>query len=546
MVTAAVDPLAAAPTPQSPDPSTPAIAEARANGVAAAEAFRRAARATERWLDRRDARTGLFPHTLRGDRDQWTYGDAGSDLYPFLAIATHLLLPERTPEILAVLEAERARSPGLPRDVDLKTGRPLERTAEKEMLAAVEYAKDGLLPLVELLGPEPWLARLREVTDAVLEAAATPTARGPIPADSTEVNGSTLQVLARLSWLTREPRYLEMGRRIAAAYLDDALPDSRYLPIDRWDFLDDEPIGPRRFYLGDHGDEIVSGLIEWHRVELLVGAPEAAAHRKAIRRMLDRLLETGRTPEGLWFEAVEVPSGRVHDDDVSDNWGYLGQAYLDQAAIERSEPGGDPRTAARYERAAADLLRAVTAFRAHRWEDGLMDGYADTLEGAIYLLRYLDLPEAAAWTDDQIPELYAFQRPSGRVTDENIDGNFIRTVLLYALAKTQGARLDPWHPGVALGAARAGECVLVHISTDTPWDGRIVFDTPRHRLHFRLPADYPRLNQWPEYFAVEADWEYAVTELDGAERILGGEELGAGLAMSLHPDRPKSVRVCPE
>jgi hypothetical protein len=536
---------AASPHTQSPGPSAAAAVEARGNALLASEAFRRAALATERWLDRRDARTGLFPHTLRGDRYQWTYGDVGSDLYPFLAIATRLLLPARTPEIMAVLAAERATSSGLPRDVDLKTGRPIARETDKEMLAAVEYAKDGLLPLVELLGPDPWVPRLREVIDAALAASATPTRHGPIPADSTEVNGSALQVLARLYWLTRDPGYLQMGRKIAAAYLDDALPDTTYLPIHRWDFVDDEPIGPRRFYLGDHGAEIVSGLIEWHRVEVLTHAPEANVHRRAIRRMLDRLLGTGRTPEGLWYEAVEFPSGRVYDRDVSDNWGYLGQAYLDHAAIERSEPDGDPAAAARYERAAADLLRAVTAFRGHRWEDGTMDGYADTLEGAIYLLRYLDVPEAERWADEQIAGLYRFQRPDGRVTDENIDGNFIRTALLYAFAKTLGARVEPWDPSVALGAARDGDCLRLFARSDAPWAGRLLFDTPRHRAHLGLPDDYPRLNQWPEYFAVEAGREYTWVDQDGHEQVYAGAELGAGLPLSLDAETAHTFQVCP-
>src|SRR6185503_1955929 len=117
---------------------------------------------------------------------------------------------------------------------------------------------------------------------------------------------------------------------------------------------------PRRFYLGDHGNEIVAGLVEWHRVETRLALPEATAHRDAINRMLDRLLQKGRTPQGLWYEIIDVPSGKVRDRDLTDNWGYLGQAYLDQAASERDDPFGDPATAARFEQASATMLRAVT------------------------------------------------------------------------------------------------------------------------------------------------------------------------------------------
>ena len=111
------------------------------------------------------------------------------------------------------------------------------------MLDNVEYAKDGLLPLVELLGPDPWRGRIREVVDAVITAARVLTSRGPIPSDAAEVNGSLLQTLARLSYLDNDPRLIEMGSRIAAAYLDDALPVTGDIPPEHWNFLTATPIG---------------------------------------------------------------------------------------------------------------------------------------------------------------------------------------------------------------------------------------------------------------------------------------------------------------
>ncbi len=333
---------------------------ARLNSVLASEAFERAASVTTRWLDRRDAPTGLFPHTLRPDGRVWSYGDVGSDLFPFLGIATRYLLPDRYNEILATLAAERRLTRGFPVDVSLDTLQPVEREPEKAMLGAVEYAKDGLLPLLESVGPDPWLRRLREVMDAVIDASDVPTPAGVIPSPAAEVNGSALQALARLTWIEDDPRHLQMGRAIAAAYLDHALPTTEHLPPHRWDFMENEPIGPRRFYLGDHGNEIVAGLVEWHRVETRLGLPEEPAHRAAINKMLDRLLQKGRTPDGLWYQMIDVPSGKVRDKDLSDNWGYLGQAYLDQAASERATPTGDLVAAARYEQAAATMLRAVT------------------------------------------------------------------------------------------------------------------------------------------------------------------------------------------
>ena len=257
-------------------------AVARLNSLLASEAFERAWPVAVRWLDRRDPSTGLFPKNLGPDGRVWTYGDAGADLFPFVALASRVLVTHRYPEMLAALSAERALSPGFPRDLALDTRAVVEQDAEEQMLGAVEYAKDGLLPLVEMLGPDPWLGRLREVIDHVLATAAVPTRRGPIPANSSEINGSVLQVLARLYWATGDPRYVEMGDRIAAAYLDDALPTTEHIPAHRWNFVENDPIGPRRFFLGDHGAEIVSGLVEWHRVELATGAPGAASHRAGL------------------------------------------------------------------------------------------------------------------------------------------------------------------------------------------------------------------------------------------------------------------------
>jgi hypothetical protein len=520
---------------------------ARYNSVLASEAFERAAGVTAHWLDRRDAATGLFPHTLRPDGRVWSYGDAGSDLFPFLGIATRYLLPDRYPEILATLAAERRLSEGqkFPVDVSLDTLEPVEREPEKIMLGVVEYAKDGLLPLVEALGPDPWLTRLREIMDIVIAASDVKTPGGPIPSPAAEVNGSALQVLARLTWVTNDPRYLQMGRQISSAYLDHALPTTEYIPPHRWDFMENEPIGPRRFYLGDHGNEIISGLVEWHRVETRLGLPEAAAHRAAITKMLDRLLNKGRTPEGLWYGLIDVPSGKVRDKDLTDNWGYLGQAYLDQANAERKSPGGDLASAGRFQQAAATMLHAVTAVDFYEWEHGTMDGYADTLESALYLLRYLDDPDAATWVDEQVAVLYGYQHDDGSVTDENIDGNFVRTVMLYGLSLTRGARLEPWSPRVALGAAAEGSCLRVHLHAEDVWRGTLLLDTPRHTQNLALAEDYPRLNQWPEWWTVDPARSYAVSMPDGTLIDLDGARLAAGLPIALAPNVEDQLTICP-
>jgi len=387
--------------------------------------------------------------------------------------------------------------------------------------------------------------RLVELTDALLAGSRVPTVRGPIAADSTEVNGNMLQVLSRLSWATGEPRFSVAAERIALTYLD-LLPTTRYLPPNRWDFLNNEPLDRRRFRLSDHGNEILSGLLEWHLGETLRGAPSAAAHAGPIRRMLDRLLDKGRNEAGLWYRVVEIPSGAVEQDGLTDNWGYLLQAYLTSALVEDSSPDGDPSRVARYRQAAAAALRALPEYRYYDWQNGEMDGYADSLESALYMLSEIEAPEAAAWVDEQVAVLYGFQAADGSVMNYSLDGNFVRTALLYGFAQTQGLSLQPWRENTRVGADRAGECIVVSLYSADPWSGRLVFDAPRHRLFLNLPLDYPRLNKWPEWFVVEPGGRYQVDDLSNqTSAIHEGRALSDGLPLALEPATERSLRVCP-
>jgi hypothetical protein len=519
---------------------------ARLNAVLAGEAFSRAARVVDRWLGWRDAKSGLYPRDPRAEQRVWVYADTGADLFGHLALGAYLLAPERYPDLLNALAAERRLEPHLPDDLDLATGQPLGLPLAERTFGVAEYVKDGLLPLIERAGPEPWLARSAELVDAILAEAVVPTQRGPIPADSSEINGDMLQVLARLGWATGDPRYQQAAERIALAYLD-VFPTTRYLPPNRWDFLENEPLDRRRFRLSDHGNEVFSGLIEWHLAETLRGAPKAVEHRQPIRRLLDRLLETGRSPDGLWFRVVEIPSGKVEQEGLTDNWGYLLQAYLTAALIEERAPDGDPERARSYRAAARQALAALPAHRFYDWQRGEMDGYADAVESALYLLNRLEAPEATAWADEQMPVLYGFQAADGTVLDAYLDGNFIRTALLYGFAQSGGLTPRPWREGLLVGAASDGACLAVAAASAEAWTGRLAFDTPRHRLHLGLPLNYPRLNEWPEWFVVEPERSYRVLDqTTGLETRQTGQQLSAGLSINLPAGGEQQLQVCPE
>jgi hypothetical protein len=523
-----------------------AVGAARAAGVLAAEAQVRATRVLDAWLGRIDPETGLLPKGPAAEDQVWDYANAGADLYPHLVIAAALLRPTAEPVVLQILSSERAiAQPGrLPQDVDLASNRVKEGTLEDRIYGAVEYAKDALLPLTERLGGEPWLGRMQELARAVDEAAEVKTPFGPIPAEKSEVNGQALQVLSRLYWATGDEVYRASAERIARAYLELALPSTDWLPTRTWDFKRKRP-STQHLQLRDHGNEVVAGLVEFHLIETVRGEPRASEHGAQLRAMLDRLLEVGRSPEGLWKSEIDLKTGRSLSYALSDNWGYLYAAYLTQATIEETSSGGDPEAARRYRAAARAGLEAAAQLDLYPWQGVEPDGYADTIEGALYVLSHLASPAAAAWIDRQAGTLFGAQDDDGRVEDGYLDGNFIRTALLYGAWQSQGVRLHPWEPGAMLGAVPDGACLSVAIATGRDWQGRVIFDAPRHRLHLGLPLDYPRLNAWPEWFATEPGHLFRVDDSDGgATGVRDGASLSEGVDLRLEAGAERHLRVC--
>jgi hypothetical protein len=144
-------------------------------------------------------------------------------------------------------------------------------------------------------------------------------------------------------------------------------------------------------------------------------------------------------------------------------------------------------------------------------------------------------PAAADWMDYEMRVMWACQQPDGTIERWHGDGNFARTSIMYALWRTQGLHVEPWRPDVRVGAVRQGDRLLLTLNADEPWSGRLRFDRPRHQAYLRLPVDYPRINQFPEWFTVETGREYRVSKgTDGREdREVQGRELIEGLPVEL-------------
>ena len=88
--------------------------------------------------------------------------------------------------------------------------------------------------------------------------------------------------------------------------------------------------------------------------------------------------------------------------------------------------------------------------------------------------------------------------------------------------------------------------VNVSLIAEEPWSGKLVFDKPRHKVQMRLPLDYPRINQFPEWFVARADRQYTVRDANaGSEASSSGQQLQAGMPMKLEPGKELRLIVGP-
>jgi hypothetical protein len=361
---------------------------------------------------------------------------------------------------------------------------------------------------------------MADMTAAVMEQGAVPTPFGPIPDAGAELNGDVLQSLVRLATMTGDRRFLEWAERIGDAYVEGVLPRNHGLPGYTWDFLKNE--GPDRLRLRDHGNEIVVGLTLLHALEADLGRPRGERWRTPIAHMLDRILASAN-PDGLLYDEIRASDLAPAGPRLSDNWGYVYGAVYTHFMVTGEE---------KYREAVRRVLRNLPKYRGYDWENGSHDGYADAIESALYLVNREPVPEAMDWIESEVKTLIAFQQPDGTIERWYGDGNWSRTLLLYAMWKTQGTFLEGWQEGVKLGAVADGDRLLVSLEGPTGWKGRLRFDHARHRRTLNFHRNYVRLNEWPEWYTVDENRLYRIRDRAGREEVRLGSELKDGIAVT--------------
>jgi hypothetical protein len=310
--------------------------------------------------------------------------------------------------------------------------------------------------------------------------------------------------------MTGERRYREAAFRYADYFLSHDLPTRR-----------------EELSLDDHGCEVIGGLSEVYYLAAHTDPARRERYRAPLHEMLDRILEVGRNENGLFYMKVNPLSGEVLNDELTDNWGYDYNAFLTVAEVDDHQP---------YREAVRFALENVHEHTGYPWEGDIADGYADSIESGLNLLNRVPVASGFAWVEHETRHMLEKQADDGVIEGWHGDGNYARTAIMVALWKSQGTQIQPWRADVSLGAVEREGTLHLSVRSRWPWEGRIVFDRPRHREYFAVPTDYARLNQFPEWYTVEKGTSYEVSILDGDDeraQARGGAALWDGLPVTL-------------
>jgi hypothetical protein len=509
---------------------------AEKNGVLANEGFRRCRDFVGAWLQYADPETGLIPRNLdwkkypeeykKGGRDIWNAKDSAADNYPFMVLtASFTDRPLFEGRMLDMLKTETRLTSRVDRMPDTYVFSKKGFMTEKPNLTSIifgssEYVKDGLLPLTEWLGPSPWSDRMLGILDDMWRHAPIDTPYGRIVSDNVEVNGEMLQTLSRVYWMTGDERYLHYAIRLGDYYLLGNHHPTRDMS---------------RLSLRDHGCEIISGLCELYATVSFTMPEKKTAYEKPIHTMLDRILEVGRNRHGLFYDAVDPQKGK-HERRLADTWGYTYNGYYTVYMIDKTES---------YRQAVLKALSSLNDhYRTYDWENDSSDGYADSIESALNLYNREPIPSAANWIDSEIKVMWGKQQEGGMVEGWHCDGNFARTTIMYCLWKTCGVTIQPWRDDVIFGAVHDGDGLRLSIKAMKDWGGRVIFDVPRHSMIMKLPFDWPRINQFPEWYTVDAAKSYVVEDsLSDTERRYTGRQLHEGVNVTLKAGEGRHLHV---
>lgn len=509
------------------------ISVAQINATQAREAFYRSHHFVEGWLTVADPVTGLIPRNIKGGAYAenvqgdfyWNAKDAAADNYPFMVITAYLtdqdMFEGRMKDMLATETRLTSCLGACPATFDFRTQKlqdsPVDTGAV--IFGSAEYVKDGLLPITDLIGPSPWAERMVSILRDLhkLVTVAEP-GKHLSKAAAIEVNGDLLQALSRVYWFTGDEQYLEWAEAIGDYYLLGEV----------------HPVEYDSIQLRDHGCEFILGLCELYATLSKARPAKKQQYQVPLHRLLDRVLEVGRNADGLFYNRINPSTGAILNKGIADTWGYSLDGFYTVYLLDGTSL---------YRDAVYTVFGNLEKYRNYAWESGgPSDGYADAIESALNLYNRERSTDAAAWVDSEIKVMFSFQQENGIIEGWHGDGNFARTALMYALWKTKGTRVIPWREDVLFGAVEKGNGILLTLTSEKAWEGKLLFDVPRHSEYLHLPFDWPRINQYPEWFVIDREKQYIVS-VNGKKYKCSGQKLVSGLDLSVAAGQTLIVEV---
>lgn len=502
--------------------------QAAENGKLVNEGFNRSLNFVNGWLKLADPVTGLIPRNIndKPSMDIWNAKDCAADNYPFMVLTTSFLDKGLfTGKMVEMLETEKkltSRLGALPDTWSFsKKGFASKDPVMSDIIfGSAEYVKDGLIPLYEWLGQSAWSERMISIIDDCWKYAPIETPYGNIISNDPEVNGDMLQSLSRIYWITGNRKYLELAERLGDYYLlGHNHPTSDFKVL----------------RLRDHGCEIVSGLCELYAVVSTVDHGKKETYKQPVYKMLDRILVVGRNEDGLFYNSVDPVKGVPVDAGIADNFGYTLNGFYTVYLLDGIEKYREPVIKA------LDVLDGK--YRNFAWEGKSQDGYADAIEGALNLYTREPVRSAREWIDSEIKVLWSKQQPSGIIEGWHGDGNFARTTIMYCLWKTGGTWLTPWREDLEPGGVLENGTLYLTLNAKNDWKGNLMFDRKRHVENLHMPVDWPRINQFPEYFTVESGKKYSVSVNGRKAQSVNGDELRNGFPVNVKKGVPLKIIV---
>lgn len=501
-----------------------ALNQAYNNGALVNEGYERCRHYVNDWLKYVDPKTGLIPRNLDSSTDIWNAQDAAADNYPYMVLSSYLLDRQLYEgQMLDILNTEKSltsRLGSLPDTYSFSKQGFLNNSLDtlKVIFGASEYIKDGLIPITEFIGKSPWSERMLEMLNNLpkyLQVADYGDGNFFGNSVDTEINGEMLQTLSRVYFMTKDEKYLKWATKIADYYLLEN---------------PDKILQNTRFRLRDHGCEIIGGLSEFYALTHFIDPAKKTMYKAKIYQIFDRILEIGRNNDGMFYNEVNMITGEIIDNNIVDNWGYLYNAYYTVFLIDNYS---------NYRKAVLKPLTILkNKYQNYNWEHGSSDGFADAIESGINLYNREPIPELKAWLDKEIKFMWAIQdtkwKNSGIIEGWHGDGNFARTTIMYCLWKSQGVTMLPWRSDLQIGAAMNDNNLLLSVYVTEDWKGLLKFDTQRHKTILQLPQDWPRINQFPEWFTSEDQFNYQLIDLqEKKSESYSGKQLSNGIPIFL-------------